>query len=151
MACDLFKMYGKDYLLVVDYHSEYFEVAHLGNLADSPTFIHATKKIISHHGIPKTMVRGLLLMLTSSLQKNGSLTTVIHSFHNTYRSMDSLKELRSKLLRKLTVLVKTSTLQYWPWTLHPYEIESPQNLKCSTEIHTLHCHQQFLTNCDMSP
>ena len=30
VACDLFTIYGKDYLLIVDYHSKYFEVATLG-------------------------------------------------------------------------------------------------------------------------
>ena len=55
VACGLFTIYGKDYLLVVDYHSKYIEVAHLEKPADSSTVIRATKNIFSHHGIPKSV------------------------------------------------------------------------------------------------
>ena len=37
VASDLSTIYGKGYVLVTDYHFKYFEVAHLGNLTDSPT------------------------------------------------------------------------------------------------------------------
>ena len=55
VACDLFTIYGKDYLLIVDYHSKYFEVAPLEKPADAPSVIRATKKIFSRHGIPKSV------------------------------------------------------------------------------------------------
>ena len=55
VACDLFTIYGKDYLLVVDYHSKYIEVAHLEKPADSSKVIRGTKNIFSHHGIPKSI------------------------------------------------------------------------------------------------
>ena len=29
VACDLFTTYGKEYLLIIDYHSQYFEIAPL--------------------------------------------------------------------------------------------------------------------------
>ena len=55
VAYDLFTIYGKGYLLVVDYHSKYIEVAHLEKPADSSTVIRATKNIFSRHGIPKSV------------------------------------------------------------------------------------------------
>ena len=53
VASYLFTIYGKDYLLVVDYHSKYIEVACLEKPADSSTVIKSTKNIFSHRGIPK--------------------------------------------------------------------------------------------------
>ena len=55
VACDLFTIYGKDYLLIVDYHSKYFEVAPLEKPADAPSVIRVTKKVFSRHGIPKSV------------------------------------------------------------------------------------------------
>ena len=55
VACDLFTIYGKEYLLIVDYHSQYFEIALLDQPADASAVIRATKKIFSRHGIPKTV------------------------------------------------------------------------------------------------
>ena len=55
VACDLFTIYGKEYLLIIDYHSKYFEIAPLEKTADSSAVIRATKKIFSRHGIPKVV------------------------------------------------------------------------------------------------
>lgn len=55
VAADIFTIAGRDYLLVVDYHSKFVEVAFLKTPADSPEVIKALKKIFSHHGIPVTL------------------------------------------------------------------------------------------------
>ena len=55
VACDLFTIYGKEYLLIIDYHSRHFEIAPLKKTVDSSAVIRATKKIFSHHGMPKAI------------------------------------------------------------------------------------------------
>ena len=56
MACDLFTIYGQEYLLIIDYHSKYFEIVPLEKSVDAAAVIRATKKIFSRHGIPKTLL-----------------------------------------------------------------------------------------------
>ena len=53
VATDLFTIHNKNYVVVVDYFSKYFEVAALGDPADSVSVINALKRIFSRHGIPK--------------------------------------------------------------------------------------------------
>ena len=53
VATDLFTIYGKDYVIVIDYCSKYFEVALVKNPVDSPAVVKEMKKIFSRHGIPK--------------------------------------------------------------------------------------------------
>ena len=53
VATDLFTIYSKDYLVVVDYYSKFFEVAQIRKPCDSPAVVNATKKIFSTHSIPK--------------------------------------------------------------------------------------------------
>ena len=55
VAADLFTIYGKDYLLVVDYSSKYFEVSHVREPVDSPAVVNSMKKIFSRHDIPKEL------------------------------------------------------------------------------------------------
>ena len=47
--------YGKDYLLVVDYSSKYFEVSHVREPVDSPAVVNSMKKIFSRHDVPKEL------------------------------------------------------------------------------------------------
>ena len=54
VAADLFTIYGKDYLLVVDYSSKYFEVSHAREPVESPAVVNSIK-IFSRHGIPKEL------------------------------------------------------------------------------------------------
>ena len=53
VATDLFTIYRKDYVIVIDYCSKYFEVALVKNPVDSPAVVKEMKKIFSRHGIPK--------------------------------------------------------------------------------------------------
>ena len=55
VAADLFTIYGKDCLLVVDYSSKYFEVSHVREPVDSHAVVNSMKKIFSRHGIPKEL------------------------------------------------------------------------------------------------
>ena len=55
VAADLFTIYGKDYLLVVDYSSKYFKVSHVRESVESPAVVNSMKKIFSRHGIPKEL------------------------------------------------------------------------------------------------
>ena len=55
VGTDLFSLHGRDYLIVVDYHSKFFEVAHIEKPAEAPAVIREMKKIFSRHGIPQTV------------------------------------------------------------------------------------------------
>lgn len=55
VGMDLFSYKNKDYLVVVDYYSNYPEVCTLSN-THSSTIISHTKSIFARHGIPKVIV-----------------------------------------------------------------------------------------------
>jgi transposase InsO family protein len=55
VGTDLFKLQGKDYLLVVDYHTNYPEISLLPNTTSS-TVIKHTKSIFARHGIPNVVI-----------------------------------------------------------------------------------------------
>jgi len=55
IGCDVFHFDGKDYLLAVDYYSNYFETAQLSTLSTEHT-IQAHKSMFSRNGIPETVV-----------------------------------------------------------------------------------------------
>jgi len=52
ISVDLFTLYKKKYVLVIDYYSKYFEIAHLENESTSALII-KLKKMFARHGIPK--------------------------------------------------------------------------------------------------
>ena len=54
VGMDLFTLKSKDYLLVVDYTTNYFDISLLPNKKSSTTALHA-KRIFSKYGIPKTV------------------------------------------------------------------------------------------------
>ena len=55
VGTDLFTLHGKDYLLVVDYHTNYPEMSLLPDTSSS-TVIKHTKSIFARHRIPKTVI-----------------------------------------------------------------------------------------------
>ncbi|XP_064643570.1 uncharacterized protein K02A2.6-like [Lineus longissimus] len=55
IGSDLFELGNKDYLLVIDYHSNFPEVVKLSSTS-SPSVIRHLKSIFSRHGIPKIVV-----------------------------------------------------------------------------------------------
>ncbi len=55
VGTDLFKMQGKDYLLVVDYHTNYPEISLLPDTTSS-TVIKHTKSIFARHRIPNVVI-----------------------------------------------------------------------------------------------
>ena len=55
ISVDLFALDGKQYLVMVDYYSDYFELEQLRNVAAS-TVIRALKRNFSRHGIPNTWI-----------------------------------------------------------------------------------------------
>jgi hypothetical protein len=55
VGTDLFQLKNKNYLIVVDYTSKYFEVSALPNTLAS-TVIQHTKSIFARFGIPKTVM-----------------------------------------------------------------------------------------------
>ena len=55
VGTDLFKMQGKDYLLIVDYHTNYPEISLLPDTT-SATVIKHTKSIFARHGIPEVVI-----------------------------------------------------------------------------------------------
>ena len=52
VGTDLFHVNGKDFLLVMDYHSNYPEVAQLSSTSASAVITHM-KSIFGRHGIPQ--------------------------------------------------------------------------------------------------
>ena len=56
LSCDLFELYGKTYLIVVDSFSKYPEVEEMNAGTSSDTVIKKLKSIFSRHGIPKQFV-----------------------------------------------------------------------------------------------
>ena len=55
ISVDLFALDGKQYLVMVDHYSDYFELESLRNVAAS-TVIRAMKRNFAHHGIPHTCI-----------------------------------------------------------------------------------------------
>ena len=55
VGTDLFTLFNKTFLVIVDYTSKYFEVIQIPN-AKSKTVINYTKSIFSRHGIPSTFI-----------------------------------------------------------------------------------------------
>ena len=55
VGSDILTIYGKDYLLAVDYYSKFFEISPLETPCKSLDAITALKKIFSRHGIPNLL------------------------------------------------------------------------------------------------
>ena len=55
ISVDLFALDGKQYLVMVDHYSDYFELESLRNVAAS-TVIRAMKRTFARHGIPDTCI-----------------------------------------------------------------------------------------------
>jgi len=55
IGCDCFHYEGKEYLLAVDYYSNFFEVAQLKTLSAEETIL-KLKSIFSRNGIPQTLI-----------------------------------------------------------------------------------------------
>ena len=55
IGADLFTLFGKNVLVVVDYTSNYPEVAKLEDLSSTNTITHM-KSIIARHGLPSVVV-----------------------------------------------------------------------------------------------
>lgn len=56
IACDIYELNGKKYLLVVDYYSKYPEIAELHRNMTSGNVIKHLKTMFATHGIPLTVV-----------------------------------------------------------------------------------------------
>ncbi|XP_046736586.1 uncharacterized protein K02A2.6-like [Diprion similis] len=56
IGSDIFELKGKTYLMLIDYFSEYPEIAELKGSVTSHLIITETKEIFSRHGIPLTMI-----------------------------------------------------------------------------------------------
>lgn len=54
VGIDLFTLYGKDYVLLMDYYSHYPEMAVLKDITASTVMTHI-KSFFAHHGIPSTV------------------------------------------------------------------------------------------------
>lgn len=57
VGTDLFNLHGKDYLMVIDYQSNYPEVAQLSSTSAQSVITHM-KGFFSRHGIPQCVVNG---------------------------------------------------------------------------------------------
>ena len=55
IGTDLFLLDNKDYVIVVDYTSKFFEISRLPN-TEASTVINHTKAIFSSYGIPREIV-----------------------------------------------------------------------------------------------
>ena len=64
VGTDLFQLKGKDYLLVIDYYSNYPEIALLSNTSTS-TIISHMKSMFARHGLPQVLVSDNAAIYTS--------------------------------------------------------------------------------------
>ena len=71
VGLDLFSYKGKDYLLIVDYYSRFFEVVKLPDMR-AATIVTNTKSIFSRHGIPEVVMSDNGPQYTSSEYKSFS-------------------------------------------------------------------------------
>ena len=55
IGCDLFTIEGRDYLIVIDYHTNFIEVEYL-HPATSSKVTHAVEKMCARYGVPKVIV-----------------------------------------------------------------------------------------------
>ena len=76
VAIDLFLWNNTNYVLVVDYYSNYFEIAQLASTKSS-TMIQHIKSIYARHGIPETVIsdNGTLRKSSTSFPQLGDLYT----------------------------------------------------------------------------
>jgi len=76
LALDMFTLQKKEYIVLVDYYSDFVKVQELGDTT-SPTIIQFLKEQFSRHGIPDVHVSDNGLQLVSqelrSFAENGSL------------------------------------------------------------------------------
>jgi hypothetical protein len=56
LAKDLMELNGNPYLIVVDYHSRYIEIANLENGTTSKCVINHLKSIFARHGVPEALI-----------------------------------------------------------------------------------------------
>ena len=77
VGTDLFHLNGKEYLLVIDYYSNYPEVVMLTRTSFKQVIAHI-KSVFARHGIPETVVSDnipqLLVLTSGSLQQTTSST-----------------------------------------------------------------------------
>ena len=71
IGTDLFSLDNKDYVIVVDYTSKFFEISRLPN-TEASTVINHTKAIFSRYGIPRDIVSDNGPQFTSYEYKNFS-------------------------------------------------------------------------------
>ena len=55
VGTDLFTLINKDYVIVVDYYSKFFEISLIPDIESSTVVTHV-KSIFSRHGIPKEVI-----------------------------------------------------------------------------------------------
>ena len=82
VGMDQFCWKGKDYLVIVDYLTDFFEICKLQQTT-AASVVEATKEQFARHGVPVTVYTqmvGLSSQLESSrhLQKHGNLSTPCH-------------------------------------------------------------------------
>jgi hypothetical protein len=56
VGTDLFECFNKDYLIIVDYTSKFFEISELHHNTHSSTIVNHTKSIFARHGIPYSVI-----------------------------------------------------------------------------------------------
>ena len=91
---DLFSIKNKNYLIVADYNTKFFDVMHLPD-TNAPTVVKHTKSCFAKFGIPKTAFSdngpSLRQTNTSYFRNNGTLF-MTHQVQNSLRTMDFWKE-----------------------------------------------------------
>ena len=80
---DLLTIYGKEYIVAVDYYSKFFEITLLSTPSNCSDVVNALKKMFSSHGVPKLLFidNGPHFAVVSLLnyQENGILTMTLIS------------------------------------------------------------------------
>lgn len=60
VGCDLFEIFSRKFILVVDYYSKYVEIEELGENTTSSQVVKVLKAMFARHGIPNEVVSDVL-------------------------------------------------------------------------------------------
>ncbi|CAH2093016.1 unnamed protein product [Euphydryas editha] len=135
LATDLFDYNGKKYLLVVDYYSNYIEIAQLNTDHRSQTVIQHLKSIFSRHGIPMQLVSDFGPPYNSQeFQKflnDWDIEHIVSSPH--FPRSNGLAEVSVKIIKNILKKCQDSGTDFHLGLLH-YRTTPRGNLKSPSEL-----------------
>jgi hypothetical protein len=139
VGADIFSLYGKDYLLVVDYYSKYPEVNLLSGKTAPSVIVHI-KSIFSRHGIPEEIVADNMLFNSLEMRRFAGewnchiVTSSRHSAQSNGQAERCLQTVKLLLKwRRKVELIHTS--RYFSIVLHLFPVSVTALLSFSSVVH----------------